>query len=67
LDSGQDLIEYALIAAFVALVAYVGATGLGTSLNGWFSALSEAIAEGAKKSNCSAQGMAASDGKCHGG
>ena len=35
-DQGQDLIEYALLAAFVSLAAAVGATALGTALNGWF-------------------------------
>ena len=29
-EAGQDLIEYALIATFVSLVASVGATALGT-------------------------------------
>jgi len=32
-DEGQDLIEYAMLAAFVSLVAIVGATLLGSSLN----------------------------------
>jgi pilus assembly protein Flp/PilA len=36
-DQGQDLIEYALLATFVALVAIVGATALGTALNNWYS------------------------------
>jgi pilus assembly protein Flp/PilA len=35
-DQGQDLIEYALLAAFVSLAAAVGAGLLGTALNGWF-------------------------------
>ena len=35
-DSGQDLIEYALLATFVALVAIGGATVLGIALNNWF-------------------------------
>jgi len=38
-DRGQDLIEYALLASFVALVAIAGATLLGTTLNNWFSAV----------------------------
>ena len=37
-EEGQDLIEYALIATFVSLVASAGATSLGTSLNGWYTA-----------------------------
>ncbi len=35
-QDGQDLIEYALLATFVALVAIVGATALGTSINQWY-------------------------------
>jgi Flp pilus assembly pilin Flp len=35
-EEGQDLIEYALIATFVSLVAAVGAQALGTALNGWY-------------------------------
>ena len=36
-EQGQDLIEYALLATFVALVAIAGATLLGDALNGWYS------------------------------
>ena len=39
-EAGQDLIEYALIATFVSIVAAVGATALGTSLNSWYGAVS---------------------------
>jgi pilus assembly protein Flp/PilA len=39
-EQGQDLIEYALLATFVSLVAIVGATALGTALNNWYSAVS---------------------------
>jgi Flp pilus assembly pilin Flp len=35
-EQGQDLIEYALLATFVALVAIVGAQALGTALNNWY-------------------------------
>jgi len=42
-EDGQDLIEYALIATFVSLVAAAGATLLGTSLNNWFSAVSGSV------------------------
>jgi pilus assembly protein Flp/PilA len=35
-EQGQDLIEYALLATFVSLVAIVGATALGKALNGWY-------------------------------
>jgi len=37
-DVGQDLIEYALLATFVSLVAILGATALGTALNDWYQA-----------------------------
>ncbi len=39
-DEGQDLIEYALLATLISIVAAGGATAAGTSLNGWYSALS---------------------------
>jgi Flp pilus assembly pilin Flp len=42
-EEGQDLIEYALIATFVSLVAAAGATLLGTSLNNWYSAMSGSV------------------------
>jgi Flp pilus assembly pilin Flp len=42
-EHGQDLIEYALIATFVSLVAAAGATALGTSLNGWYNAVSGSV------------------------
>ena len=42
-EHGQDLIEYALIATFVSLVAAAGATALGTSLNDWYNAVSGSV------------------------
>ena len=42
-EDGQDLIEYALLATFVALVAIAGATLLGTALNNWFSSISTQV------------------------
>ena len=35
-EAGQDLIEYALIATFVSLVAVAGATLLGSALDTWY-------------------------------
>ena len=35
-DQGQDLIEYALLGSFVALVAYTGASTLGKNLDTWY-------------------------------
>jgi Flp pilus assembly pilin Flp len=64
-SQGQDLIEYALLAAFISLFAY-GAVGmLGESVNIWFNALGSFAEE--KKSNCGPTGMGHSMGKCHGG
>ena len=42
-DEGQDLIEYAMLAAFVSLVAIVGATALGFSLNTWYTNVSGVV------------------------
>ena len=42
-EEGQDLIEYALVATFVSLVASAGATLLGASLDGWYSAVSGSV------------------------
>jgi len=39
-DQGQDLIEYALLATFVSLIAIAGATLLGTALNNWYNTVS---------------------------
>jgi pilus assembly protein Flp/PilA len=64
--AGQDLIEYALVAAFVAIVVLAGASGLGVSVNDWFAGVAGVADEGGKKSNCSAKGMVHSNGKCHG-
>jgi len=38
-EEGQDLIEYALLATFVSLVAIAGASLLGTALSNWYSAV----------------------------
>jgi pilus assembly protein Flp/PilA len=38
-DEGQDLIEYVLLASFVAAGVIAGATALGTNLNGWYNAV----------------------------
>ncbi len=41
---GQDLLEYALLVALIALVAYVGVTATGTSVNNVFHTISTKIA-----------------------
>lgn len=43
-DQGQDLIEYALLGAFVSLAAVGGATFLGGGLNTWYNAVGDTIA-----------------------
>lgn len=39
-ESGQDLIEYALIGGLIALAAIVSMRGLGTAINGAFANIS---------------------------
>jgi Flp pilus assembly pilin Flp len=38
-EDGQDLIEYALLATLIALVAGAGAVSLGTSLLDWYNSM----------------------------
>ena len=33
---GQDLIEYALLAAFISLIAIVAVTSIGTTVDSWY-------------------------------
>ena len=42
-EQGQDLIEYALLATFVSLVAIGGATLVGTALNNWYGAVATRV------------------------
>lgn len=35
-DDGQDLIEYALLAAFVSLIAIAAITSIGSQVNSWY-------------------------------
>ena len=42
-EEGQDLIEYALVATFVSLVASAGATLLGASLDTWYTSVSGSV------------------------
>ena len=75
----QDLIEYAILAAFISLAAYGAMPRLGASLDSWYSVIGDFIGGGeessedgeavtpGKQSNCSATGMVKSKGKCHGG
>jgi len=38
-DEGQDLIEYVLLASFIAAGVILGATALGTNLNTWYNSV----------------------------
>ena len=42
-DEGQDLIEYALLAAFIALAAIVAITQLGTAVNNIYTRISSTL------------------------
>jgi len=42
-EQGQDLIEYALLAAFLSLAAAGGAAAVGVSLDGWYTDVSGTI------------------------
>jgi pilus assembly protein Flp/PilA len=46
-ESGQDLIEYALLAGFISLVAVVAITSTGTSLNTLFTNVSTKVTNAA--------------------
>jgi Flp pilus assembly pilin Flp len=48
-EQGQDLIEYALLATFVSLLAIVGAGLLGTALNNWYGKVSDNVNNAASK------------------
>ena len=48
-EQGQDLIEYALLATFVSLLAIVGAGLLGTALNNWYGKVADNVNTGASK------------------
>lgn len=38
-DEGQDLVEYAMLVAFIAFIAIVGVTAFGGALNTWWGAV----------------------------
>lgn len=50
-EQGQDLIEYALLATFVSLVAIGGATILGGALNNWYTAVGANVQSNASKAS----------------
>lgn len=45
-DDGQDLIEYAFLAAFIALVVLLGIQAVGSSLNARMSSIASTISSG---------------------
>jgi Flp pilus assembly pilin Flp len=42
-DEGQDLIEYALLATFISVVAAAGATAAGANLEAWYNKMATYI------------------------
>jgi len=45
-EEGQDLVEYAMLLAFIALIAIAGVKTLGTTVNGFFSNVATALTAG---------------------
>jgi Flp pilus assembly pilin Flp len=43
-EEGQDLIEYALLAAFISLIAVTSITGIGTQVNSWYEGYANTVA-----------------------
>ena len=61
-SGGQDLIEYVLLVAFMALVLVGAVAAAGGGVEGIFGDIAEQL--GGSKSNCSSTGIASSGGKC---
>ena len=59
-NRGQDLIEYALLAAFISVGVVAGLIQVGVPLDDLYTAIADIFS----KSNCSATGIEASGGKC---
>jgi pilus assembly protein Flp/PilA len=45
-DEGQDLVEYAFLLAFIALVAVLGVKTLGSGISGMYTSVSGQLATG---------------------
>jgi pilus assembly protein Flp/PilA len=43
-EDGQDLIEYAMLAAFISLVAVASITSIGTQVNSWYEGYANTVA-----------------------
>jgi pilus assembly protein Flp/PilA len=44
-DEGQDLIEYALLAGFISLIAIIAITNVGTGINGVYTNINGTVAK----------------------
>ena len=44
-EEGANLVEYALLITFIALLVIVGVTFLGNNINNWFSAMGSQVAD----------------------
>jgi pilus assembly protein Flp/PilA len=45
-DEGQDLVEYALLIAFIALACIIGLQTLGTAINTEFKSIASSLGQG---------------------
>ena len=43
-DTGQDLVEYALLAGFISLIATASIIGIGTQVNSWYEGYANTVA-----------------------
>jgi Flp pilus assembly pilin Flp len=43
-EDGQDLVEYAMLAAFISLVAVASITGIGAQVNSWYEGYANTVA-----------------------
>ena len=43
-EDGQDLVEYAMLAAFISLVAVASITGIGAQVNNWYEGYANTVA-----------------------
>ncbi len=46
-ERGQDLVEYALLASFIAMAAFAGAKLVGGALENWYAASATGVGKGA--------------------
>ncbi|MHB0869176.1 MAG: Flp family type IVb pilin [Chloroflexota bacterium] len=42
-EEGANLVEYALLITFIAVLVIVGVTALGTNINTWFSTMADTV------------------------